>query len=47
MDAIENAGADHVLPEEGVVGTVLGTTVVSISNNEDTDPADGDLPEVS
>jgi CPA2 family monovalent cation:H+ antiporter-2 len=47
MDAIENAGADHVLPEEGVVGTVLGTTVVSISNNEGTDPADGDLPEVS
>jgi CPA2 family monovalent cation:H+ antiporter-2 len=30
VSAIEQAGADHVLSEEGVIGTVMGSTVVSL-----------------
>ena len=30
VSAIEKAGADHVLSEEGVIGTVMGSTVVSL-----------------
>ena len=42
-EAIERAGADHVLAEEEVIGTVLGTTVAnahapdSITAEEETD----------
>lgn len=34
IDVIENAGADHVLAEESVIGTLLGSTAVSIVSPE-------------
>ena len=34
VTAIEKAGADHVLSEEGVIGTVMGSTIVSLLDLE-------------
>lgn len=38
MDAIEKAGADHVLSEEAVVGTVMGTNLVSLLDVDGVEP---------